>query len=238
MSNPTSAWAVPGPIRGVFFDLHSTLVDQGSADEWLDQALAAHPHPLDDTARSELVAFLDRIWENARLHDPDSTRDLSAAAHRGVFHRLLDEGPGVDAGLGDALYASLLDTWHAYEDTVPVLADLRMSGISIAVLSNVGVPIQHVLDREGITPYADATVLSWQVGTVKPEPGIFLQALTELNLGPDEVLMVGDSGKDDAGAAHLGIRTLILPRTTGRVHGLAAVTALVHGLNAGYPGTS
>ena len=238
MSNPPSAWAAPGPIRGVIFDLHSTLVDQGSADEWLDLALSAHHHPLDDSERAALVAFLDRIWENARLHDPDSSRDLSADAHRRVFHRLLDEGPGVDAGIGDALYASLLDTWHAYDDTIPVLTDLRNAGISVAVLSNVGVPIQHVLDREGITPFADATVLSWQVGTVKPEPGIFRQALVELALGPDEVLMVGDSGKDDAGAAHLGIRTLILPRTAGRVHGLAAVTALVHGLNAGYSATS
>ncbi len=117
--------------------------------------------------------------------------------------------------LGDALYASLLDTWHAYDDTAPVLADLRRSGVKIAVLSNVGVPIQHVLDREGITPYADATVLSWQVGTVKPEPEIFLRALEELNLGPDEVLMVGDSGKDDVGAAHLGSERSSCPGPPG-----------------------
>jgi HAD superfamily hydrolase (TIGR01493 family) len=234
MSNAPASWGTPGPIRGVIFDLHSTLVDQGSAEEWLDLSLARNPHPLDDAERAELVAFLDRIWENARVHDPDSARDLSAEAHRDVFHRLLDEGPGVDASLGDALYASLLDTWHAYDDTAVVLADLQSAGIRIAVLSNVGVPVQHVLDREGISPYADVTVLSWQVGTVKPEPQIFERALTELGLHADEVLMVGDSGKDDVGAAHIGIRTLILPRTAGRLHGLAAVTALVRGVNEGY----
>ncbi len=232
MSNPSSAWAAPGPIRGVIFDLHSTLVDQGSAEEWLARAMGAAKHPLDDVARTELEEFLDRIWENARLHDPDSSRDLSAVAHREVFDRLLNEGPGVDTHLGDALYECLLDTWHAYDDALPVLAELRSAGIAIAVLSNVGVPVQHVLDREGISPYASATVLSWQVGTVKPEPEIFARALAELGLSSDEVLMVGDSGKDDAGAAHLGMRTLILPRTTGRVHGLEAVSALVLGLNA------
>jgi len=46
-----------------------------------------------------------------------------------------------------------------------------------------------------------------------------------------DVLMVGDNANDDGGATHLGMRTLILPRTAGRVHGLKAVTALVTGYN-------
>jgi len=39
--------------------------------------------------------------------------------------------------------------------------------------------------------------------------------------------MVGDSGRDDSGGTALGIRTLILPRTSGPVHGLGAVVSLV-----------
>ena len=93
-------------------------------------------------------------------------------------------------------------------------------------------PIQHVLDREGITPYVDAIVLSYEVGFVKPEPGIFARRTDGPRTAADDVLMVGDNANDDGGGAHLGIRTLILPRTTGRVHGLSAVTALVLGLNA------
>ena len=184
MSDSPDAWPVPGPIRGVIFDLHSTLVDQGSAQEWLQRALDVSPHELTPAAADELVAFLDRIWENARVHDPDSLRDLSADAHARVFHRLLAEGPGIDPGLGDALYDCLLDTWHAYDDAVPVLAELTEAGVAIAVLSNVGVPVQHVLDREGISPYADVTVLSWQVGAVKPDAPIFERALAQLGLSP------------------------------------------------------
>jgi len=234
MSDAPGDWPLPGPIRGVIFDLHSTLVDQGSADEWLDRGLAASGHLLTAPERAELVAFLDRIWENARVHDPDSLRDLSAEAHFRVFHQLLAEGPEVDASLGNALYDCVLDGWHAYDDAVPVLAELRAAGVRIAYLSNVGVDVQEVLDREGLAPYPDAVVLSWQVGSVKPDPPIFLEAIARLGLSRDEVLMVGDSGKDDVGAAHLGIRTLLLPRTAGRHHGLAAVTALVVGLNAQY----
>jgi HAD superfamily hydrolase (TIGR01493 family) len=211
----------------VLFDLHSTLVDQGHADEWLDKALQQAPHSMTPEARAELVSFLDRIWENARIHDPDSLRDLSAAAHRDVFHRLLAEGPGVDPLLGDALYDQVTATWHAYEDAVPTLRTLKEHGIAIGILSNVGVDVRDVLSREGLLPYADAVVLSCDVGCVKPDAPIFEEALRALGLDANEVLMVGDSPKDDVGAAVLGIRTLILPRTRGPVHGLGVVAQLV-----------
>jgi len=224
-------WPVPRPIRGVIFDIHSTLVDQGDADSWLDAALEIAPHPLDDTGRAELVAFLDRIWEGARISDPQSTRDLSFEAHARVFHELIEAGPGIDRSLADALYNSMLSTWHAYDDTVPVLQQLRASGIRTCLLPNAGVPIRTVLDREGMTGWFDEIVLSYEVGCVKPDRRIFEVALELLDLPSDDVLMVGDTANDDGGATHLGIRTLILPRTAGRVHGLAAVTALVDGYN-------
>ena len=96
MTDAHPEWPVPGPILGVIFDIHSTLVDQGDADHWLDAALAVAPHPLSAAERAVLVAFLDRIWEGARISDPDSSRDLSFEDHSRVFHDLLAQGPGVD----------------------------------------------------------------------------------------------------------------------------------------------
>jgi HAD superfamily hydrolase (TIGR01549 family) len=224
-------WPRPEPIRGVIFDVHSTLIDQGSADEWLDVALSLAPHPFDPGERATLVAFLDRIWEGARVSDPTSSRDLSFEAHSRVFHELIAAGPSVDRSLANALYDVMLDTWHAYDDTVPTLQALSDAGIRVCLLSNAGVPIRSVLDREGVTPLVDAVVLSYEVGCVKPDHRIFEAALTALGMNASSVLMVGDNTNDDGGGASLGLRTLILPRTAGRVHGLAAVTALVLGLN-------
>lgn len=217
----------PEPIRGVIFDLHSTLIDQGSAGDWLDAALAKSPHPLNKAERIELETFLDRIWEGARVSDPDSSRDLSFAAHRRVFHELLEAGPNIDKPFADVLYEVMLDGWTAYEDSAPTLAALKAAGIKIAVLSNAGVPIREVLDREGLSPYIDATVLSYEVGFVKPDTRIFKSALNALGLTAPAVLMVGDNGKDDVGGTDIGLRTLILPRTRGPIHGLDAVVRLV-----------
>ncbi|MFZ4756498.1 MAG: HAD hydrolase-like protein, partial [Miltoncostaeaceae bacterium] len=51
--------------------------------------------------------------------------------------------------------------------------------------------------------------------------------LSALDLDAANVLMVGDNANDDGGGASLGLRTLILPRTSGRVHGLDSVVRLV-----------
>jgi HAD superfamily hydrolase (TIGR01509 family) len=75
-------------------------------------------------------------------------------------------------------------------------------------------------------------VLSYEVGAVKPDHRIFQAALDALALPADRVLMVGDNANDDVGGASMGLRTLILPRTNGPVHGLDAVTALVLGFRA------
>jgi HAD superfamily hydrolase (TIGR01509 family) len=217
----------PEPIRGVIFDLHSTLIDQGSADEWLEAALRRTPAELSPQARNTLVDFLDLVWENARVHDPDSRRDLDSALHEQVFHSLIDAGPGIGRPLAEALYATLLDTWHAYADAVPTLVELRSLGMRIGIISNVGVSIRPVLEREGLIEHVDAVTLSCEVGCAKPDARIFHEAANAIGCAPATVLMVGDSGKDDAGAAHIGMRTLILPRTRGPLHGLGVVPALV-----------
>jgi HAD superfamily hydrolase (TIGR01509 family) len=220
------SFAAPGqPIDVVLFDLHSTLVDQGSATTWLE---LADPEGRFKSARTaELATFLERIWENARQFDPHSSRDLDPVAHYEVFHALMEHGPGIDRIFADRLYETMLDPWHAYDDTIPTLRALRDMDVHVVVLSNIGVEIDHVLERTGIAEHIDGRVLSLEVGHVKPGPEIFRAALAVTGLPASRTLMVGDSPKDDVGAAHIGIRTLLLPRTSGPIHGLDLVRGMV-----------
>lgn len=216
---------VTWPIRAVLLDFHSTLVDQGQSDAWLDLAVAhaGSGESLGPIERAAVLERLDEIWMHARVIDPRSGRDHSAEAHAAVFHEVMRGH--VPDGLGEALYDVMLDMWQAYDDAAPLLDALRERGVRTAILSNIGVDIRPLLEREGLR--ADAVVLSCEVGAVKPEPEIFAAALEALGVSAREALMVGDSWQDDAGAAALGIRTLILPRTRGPVHGLDAVLRMV-----------
>lgn len=223
------------PIRGVIFDLHATLVhDGGDPAAWLAAAvdlLAAEARPGADAVTipdvADLAPWATRIWEVAREIDPASERDLSAQRHREVFDAMIARIGVIPDPLADALYRTMLDQWVAYDESAPVLDALRERGVRTALLSNIGLDPRPVLSRVGLAGRCDAEVYSFEVGVVKPDPTIFRIAAARLGLGPHEVLMVGDTLADDGGAAVLGMRTLILPRTLGPTHGLEQVLRLV-----------
>ena len=225
------------PFAGVLFDFHSTLIDQGPARERLDLAwkrTGRVPDPVEALGAEqvdELTGVLDRIWEHAREIDPGNERDLDLQRHREVFHRLATRLrtrlPALDDELTGALHATLTDTWTPYQDSAPTLHALRGRGLRIAVLSNAGIDIRPVLVRGGLADLVDAVVVSFEVGLVKPDAAVFRLALDLIGVPAEQALMVGDSWQDDAAAAALGIRTLLLPRTSGPVHGLDTVLRLV-----------
>jgi HAD superfamily hydrolase (TIGR01549 family) len=220
-------------INAVLFDLHSTLVDGGNPRTWLEAAWVRAGRSgtpvsaLGMEGRDRLADWLDRIWEHANEVDPGSQRDLSPQRHREVYEELMGRVPGMDEALSDALYQTTLDQWTAFEDARPVLEELKRRGRRIALVSNVGVDIRPVLVRGNLLDLFDAIILSCEVGSVKPQAAIFQRALEALGATPEQALMVGDNAHDDAGAARLGIRTLLLPRTQGRSHGLELVLRLV-----------
>lgn len=216
------------PIRAVLFDLHQTLVDGGDTHRWLAAAVARLGRDGTGGRHEELASWLDDVWVHAAVVDPTARRDLDGDTHRAVFlETVTTSAPGVDAELAAALYGTMPDALTAYEDAAPVLAALTAAGVRCAVLSNIGFDVRPLLDRSGLRRYLDAVVLSFEVGVKKPDPAIFQLALDALEVDAADTLMVGDSWRDDAGAAALGIRTLVLPRTRGPVHGLDAVRRLV-----------
>lgn len=223
----------PGPIRAVLFDFHSTLVDQGDPNSWLDlawQRAGRDGSPSDvlgDDGREELAGWVNRIWEHARDIDPRNERDLSPTRHREVYDELLAQVPAVDDDLAHALYECMLETWIPYDDSIPVLTELRRRGVRTVLVSNVGLDVRPVLDAASLTELLDAVVLSYETGSVKPHAPIFETALSAAGVSAENALMVGDSPHDDAGAALIGIRTLLLPRTSGTRHGLDLVLGLV-----------
>ena len=150
---------------------------------------------------------------------------MSHSAHREIFTRLLADF--TEEPLTTALYDTITASWVLYEDTIPVLRALREQGIKTAILSNIAVDVEALMSQLKLTDEVDVVIASSDIGAVKPSPEAFLHALDALGLEPHEVLMVGDNAIDDGSASNIGIRSLVLPRTSGPTHGLVVVLGVV-----------
>jgi putative hydrolase of the HAD superfamily len=91
------------------------------------------------------------------------------------------------------------------------MAGLRARGIKIAIVSNCDEQGRGLLGWLGVTPLANALVLSCEVGAAKPSARIFGRALEALGVSARAALFVDDNPGFCAAAA-LGIRTAQIVR--------------------------
>jgi len=218
----------------VLFDFHGTIAQVEDPVEWVLAAAAECGATLDLMLATSLA---DRLVTAGRAGGPRpgrvpvhlaevyADRDLTPTAHRAAYQGLAET---VAPDLAEALYARLLrpEGWIPYADTIPTLQALYAAGVPVGVLSNIGFDIRPLCAELGFAQYVSAWVLSYEVGTCKPDPAIFRYACRSLGAEPERTLMVGDSVAD-AGSVQAGCRVLVLPASgPGAINGLAAVLAL------------
>ncbi|MEE2875650.1 MAG: HAD family hydrolase [Chloroflexota bacterium] len=108
-----------------------------------------------------------------------------------------------------------LSLYELYPDTVEFLRASEAQNIDLAVVSNHDWVLPEVLSHLGIARYFKAIVTSARTGVRKPHPLIFDRALRDLNLGSEQVVMIGDSMIDDIGGAKsVGIDAVLIDRTS------------------------
>lgn len=70
--------------------------------------------------------------------------------------------------------------------------------------------VRKALRKLEIEEYFSAVVTSTDIGVTKPHPDIFLEALRQLDVSPEEAIMIGnDPTRDILGAKQLGIITVL-----------------------------
>jgi HAD superfamily hydrolase (TIGR01662 family) len=199
-------------LRAVLFDVDFTLAKPGPelGPEGYVRIAARHGLTLDpdrfDTARDAALAHLERHPEL------DHDDELWYA-----FTEQIVLGMG---GVAPASYACAVeitrgwerhDNFELYEDTLPVLDELRRAGLKIALITNSSRDVaafarHHALD-------VDATIGSLGHGKTKPHASIFAAVLAALDVLPGEAAMVGDTIEDDIdGARALGMRAILVDR--------------------------
>jgi HAD superfamily hydrolase (TIGR01662 family) len=199
-------------IRAVLFDVDFTLARPGPELGPEGYVSAGERYGLTlDASRYE--AARDAAFVDLHRH-PELDHDEEIWVR---FTERIVLGMGGAAPASYACAAEITGRWarhenfELYEDTVPVLQELRGRGIKIGLVSNSARDVREFARHHALA--IDAGISSFHHGKTKPHASIFRAVLDLLEVPPQEALMVGDSIDDDIeGARALGMEALFLDR--------------------------
>jgi HAD superfamily hydrolase (TIGR01549 family) len=123
------------------------------------------------------------------------------------------EGTGIEQSRASEactkLWNAQLTEAYVLPGALEAVARLRGASIPRAYLSNIWPPFYEHFRRQ-FTSESDAPqFLSFQLGLSKPDKEFFHAALRELKVAPSEVVMIGDTYKNDIRPAiELGMKTI------------------------------
>ena len=199
-------------LRAVLFDVDFTLVRPGPELGPEGYRRRAEQFGLTlDPARYEEAR--DAALADLKRH-PELEHDEEIWI---AFTERIVRGMGGDADAAHACAVEMTEAWmHAqhfelYEDALPVLDELRASGLQLGLVSNTGRDLDAFVAHHRLD--VDAAIGSRSHGKIKPHETIFRAALAALEVEPEAAAMVGDSLEDDIeGARALGMRALLVDR--------------------------
>lgn len=114
--------------------------------------------------------------------------------------------PSIVNDLVDSQDAFLESHAVPFSDALAALEVFREGGIKTAIVSNCSRSTEAVVDRLGLRAAVDEVVLSFEVGSAKPDPEIFHHALKSLSV--DRGLFVDDQIAYLDGADRIGLPTV------------------------------
>jgi putative hydrolase of the HAD superfamily len=208
------------PVGGVLFDLGGTLASYYHADEFRSVLERCVRHGLDElTRRGRTGAQFESVLAAAvaQKEAPDFRVRPLAPRLASVY-----AVPLQDAELLDALCAAFLKPIFAlgrcFDDTLPVLAEVRATGVRTAIVSNSPWGSSAALWRQELRrlqlhDVVDVTVFCGDVGWRKPAKAIFDHAAHLIDVPADRCVFIGDDPQWDAeGATNAGMRPILIDR--------------------------
>lgn len=101
----------------------------------------------------------------------------------------------------------------AHPDVLPALEALRRTGIRMAALTNSSCDgMRAQLENAGIAPFLERQLSVESVGKYKPHRDVYAWAAEQMQVQPQDCMLVAAHPWDVAGAAWAGMRTAFLAR--------------------------
>jgi len=124
-------------------------------------------------------------------------------------------------------------TFVLFDDVLSTLKMLKERKLILGLLTNATKDMISIHRKLGLEPYLDFVVTSEEAGADKPNPPIFLAALSQAKVNASEAIHVGDQYKlDIVGARRVGVTPILIDRydlypqvnDCPRIHSLTELT--------------
>jgi len=198
-------------IRGILIDYGGTLDTGGHhwfrvfAEQYASAGIAVDEALL----RAAYIHAERQLEQHSELvKATDTFSDVLQQKIAYQFDYLLQHGQGFRADRQEQLVIACDDfARRKVQESAQVLA-LLSEKYPLVLVSNFYGNIQSVIKEYGIADYFRTIIESARVGVRKPNPEIFRLGIQYLNIPAQEVLVVGDSYKNDiAPAQSMGCKT-------------------------------
>lgn len=223
-------------IEAVLFDMDETLLENTrSFQDIVFELYAHHAAALDSVSADE---FREVLWSKA----VDMWSMMLAGVLRGDDARLYTfintlRALELDTSLAPILLETcdefIVRATRLYDDTLPVLSQLREAGIRLGIVTNGYTTMQRKkAGRHRLPEHVDFLLVSEEVGAHKPDTAIFQAALDHARAAPRSAVFVGDMPLNDIdGARAAGMHAVLFDYHGRRLHETCAATHRIQRLS-------
>ena len=197
--------------KALFFDADGTLVNHKECEKQALVYLFDHIGAAYKNEYQELFRPLDHmLWETG-LHTDKPVPIESVPTYRfKVFFEEIDIKYDDYAKANELFKTGLANSSALIKNTETIIEYLYNRGYLLCVVTNGLTELQKPrISKSNIGKYISHIIVSEEVGEHKPNQLIFNTLLKRININPCDVLMIGDSLKNDIqGARNAGIKSV------------------------------
>jgi putative hydrolase of the HAD superfamily len=208
--------------KGIFFDLYGTLLIYHDPPALWADWLASCYESLTPSGLSISLAEFAQLFDGLFSRpEPPATEDGLTIYERRIKSTVIELLPAIrDIDIQRAATASATAFQkHMTLDpeAISTLNTLK-STMALALITNFDHPpfIHSMLRKLELAKFFAPVLISGETGYKKPHPYMFLLALEQTGLQPDEVVYVGDTADDIKGARAAGMQPILIQRNDNR----------------------
>lgn len=189
-------------MKAIIFDMQGTLVENGIFPSTTKQ-----------------VRFILGIRKEFSDYVPIFEKALLTSTHTTLSEGFKSVAEAFNVRITPEITERLIGMWNKnkllsrlFPETIDVLEHLKKD-YSLILVANIDCFTKDIITKFGLQNYFNHVYLSCDVGVLKANPEFFKNIIKDIQLKPEEMVMIGDSIESDMRpASSAGIRTILIDR--------------------------